>query len=785
MIMATRVLRAALLAMALAPAALSNVCAWYPGSCTANAIQLSAKGLTGRVNASWFSGLSNYKALYLDGNLLSYIAPASFDQMTSLTTLDLGSNSLVGFPSGLLDPLTSLGTLTISYNLVRVFPYDLFRYLTKVTNLDITQQPSVAIVCIPQPPTTHFYANPQPTYPICAPATTTIPQPPPPTMHSASSSAGQARQTALVPAASAANRVTSRFRPRTTIPNAAAATSKPIGAPSNAITTNSRAMSTPPHAVTSLALAHPVASAAQPSGTSLNRRTTTTQVPSPTTSRRLTPGPRSRCNANGGDCIAYAGIDASGWAVAAQLASAAVDAIVIITIVAIFMTGIYRGAFSNLAVTRPCSMWHVIDYVRDMVAVSAMTLTLPPVYRQSVQQMGWMTGLSAPSPFNRVFGAWAAGLRSATMSSGYPLQWAAAAVGVDPADLVLFVIFTNVFVITSVVVLVPAFRVLMEVAASIARTCLGGHSFQAYIDEMPSLTDHIVQWLFRVEMFFLQSMVIVCGLHLQYVSSEVFVVAGTCFATMVVLVIGFPCCVYYCSTRHSDGRPLLEPLVADYTDRYRRFLTLKVAVQAIDGLAICVLTKTAKSQVALAMVLRIGYAIVLAVRQPYRGRVATPLAWIKVLNVCFAGVFLYGASFSATQSTSLASAAVCLHVIVLIVILYVRASSTIAMMKAPPVRERKRPRMAMDMETLPGMLDRTPEMGGYYARQIHGPAAVPDPHTVTVGTMDNGGQVDTINLGTMASGLTLHAYEPPSNQDDNDPSVEPTTRRQTKRRTDS
>lgn len=60
----------------------------------------------------------------------------------------------------------------------------------------------------------------------------------------------------------------------------------------------------------------------------------------------------------------------------------------------------------------------------------------------------------------------------------------------------------------------------MEVAASIARTCLGGHSFQAYIDEMPSLTDHIVQWLFRVEMFFLQSMVIVCGLHLQYVSSE-------------------------------------------------------------------------------------------------------------------------------------------------------------------------------------------------------------------------------------------------------------------------
>lgn len=38
MIMATRVLRAALLAMALAPAALSNVCAWYPGSCTANAM---------------------------------------------------------------------------------------------------------------------------------------------------------------------------------------------------------------------------------------------------------------------------------------------------------------------------------------------------------------------------------------------------------------------------------------------------------------------------------------------------------------------------------------------------------------------------------------------------------------------------------------------------------------------------------------------------------------------------------------------------------------------------
>lgn len=72
-------------------------------------------------------------ARYLDGNLLSYIAPASFDQMTSLTTLyicvpafaecavltrislvrDLGSNSLVGFPSGLLDPLTSLGTLYV------------------------------------------------------------------------------------------------------------------------------------------------------------------------------------------------------------------------------------------------------------------------------------------------------------------------------------------------------------------------------------------------------------------------------------------------------------------------------------------------------------------------------------------------------------------------------------------------------------------------------------------------------------------------------------------------
>ena len=64
-----------------------------------------------------------------------------FDELTALTTLGLGTNSLSTLPAGVFDELTALTTLGLSNNSLSTLPAGVFEELTALTTLRLEGNP--------------------------------------------------------------------------------------------------------------------------------------------------------------------------------------------------------------------------------------------------------------------------------------------------------------------------------------------------------------------------------------------------------------------------------------------------------------------------------------------------------------------------------------------------------------------------------------------------------------------------------------------------------------------
>ena len=99
-------------------------------------ISYQNKSLTA-LKAGDFDNLTSLTALDLSENSLRSLPAGVFDNLTSLTTLDLYSNSLSSLPAGVFDNLTSLTTLDLHSNSLSSLPASVFDNLTSLTTLDL------------------------------------------------------------------------------------------------------------------------------------------------------------------------------------------------------------------------------------------------------------------------------------------------------------------------------------------------------------------------------------------------------------------------------------------------------------------------------------------------------------------------------------------------------------------------------------------------------------------------------------------------------------------------
>ena len=95
-----------------------------------------------------FDELTSLTELNLGGNDLSTLPAGIFDELTSLTSLHLGDNDLSTLPGGIFDELTSLTELSLSENDLStlpdgIFDHELILNFENCTGLSLT----VATIC--------------------------------------------------------------------------------------------------------------------------------------------------------------------------------------------------------------------------------------------------------------------------------------------------------------------------------------------------------------------------------------------------------------------------------------------------------------------------------------------------------------------------------------------------------------------------------------------------------------------------------------------------------------
>ena len=88
--------------------------------------------------AGIFNELTSLTRLDLGVNDLSTLPVGIFDGLTSLTELDLGSNDLSTLPAGIFDELTSLTELDLGDNDLSLLPAGIFDELTSLTRLSLS-----------------------------------------------------------------------------------------------------------------------------------------------------------------------------------------------------------------------------------------------------------------------------------------------------------------------------------------------------------------------------------------------------------------------------------------------------------------------------------------------------------------------------------------------------------------------------------------------------------------------------------------------------------------------
>ena len=84
-----------------------------------------------------FDQLSSLTSLFLSGNAFSALPDGIFDQLSSLTWLGLAGNAFSTLPDGIFDQLTSLTWLGLAGNAFSSHPDGIFDQLTSLTSLDL------------------------------------------------------------------------------------------------------------------------------------------------------------------------------------------------------------------------------------------------------------------------------------------------------------------------------------------------------------------------------------------------------------------------------------------------------------------------------------------------------------------------------------------------------------------------------------------------------------------------------------------------------------------------
>ncbi|MYE87715.1 leucine-rich repeat protein, partial [Candidatus Poribacteria bacterium] len=88
--------------------------------------------------AGIFDQLTSLTSLNLWYNRLNSLPSGVFDQLTNLTTLNLQQNNLTSLPSDIFDPLTSLTFLSLLFNDFSSLPSGIFDQLTSLTELKVS-----------------------------------------------------------------------------------------------------------------------------------------------------------------------------------------------------------------------------------------------------------------------------------------------------------------------------------------------------------------------------------------------------------------------------------------------------------------------------------------------------------------------------------------------------------------------------------------------------------------------------------------------------------------------
>ncbi len=97
----------------------------------------ATSGGTLNLQAGDFDELTSLTHLDLEFNELSTLPAGIFDGLTSLTRLGLASNRITALPAGIFDGLTSLTRLNLTSNRIGTLPAGIFDGLTSLTRLDL------------------------------------------------------------------------------------------------------------------------------------------------------------------------------------------------------------------------------------------------------------------------------------------------------------------------------------------------------------------------------------------------------------------------------------------------------------------------------------------------------------------------------------------------------------------------------------------------------------------------------------------------------------------------
>lgn len=361
------------------------------------------------------------------------------------------------------------------------------------------------------------------------------------------------------------------------------------------------------------------------------------------------------------------------------------------------------------------SLWHLIDYVQGAVVLASFNVTLPSQYRMSITEMGWITGMQTPMLASSL----ATMTRSVRLSTGssasfpqgehsYPLNWIANDMQIDAQNVCFYVVLLNCFVLIFAFAGIVVWRVSLLLATSLLGPRPLATKIRQYHMSLVPLSSALLEWAFRIELFFFQPVLLSCGLHVQYTDDSIGV-QTLCYFMIINMSTMFIAFVYYSIAHNGSHAALVPALITDYRDGASYFLVVKVVCKGLDALLTCLLTRYPVTQVYTSFGVRMVYALLFSWYRPMREKVDTyvgvPIVWANCANVMVISLFLETSS-SNGKLEEIATDAIIVHIIIIITLLVIRSvyavwSLNVWIRSIQIERFAKEPSKPMHMATMP------------------------------------------------------------------------------------